>query len=284
MKYFIRFFIILLIQIVFYAFGNIYCFGQKNIHLNLDSIYNYENNSGFQDFSECPFEPNQLDNAKNWSRQVSFVNTPDYFHQCTNILYNNPNLIVGVPENFAGYQQPLTGDAYVGISISTFTERPLREFFHTKLKKNLEKGVEYKVGMYVSLADYAKFANDRFRFCLTTENRFEKKWRYSKGLSFDIPICKSGVLFKSDTLITDTVNWVNIEVEYTASGGEQYLTIGVFAGDIKWWERILKRRVFVNKDWDKQIHKTPSAYYYIDNVYLIRKEDYLNTMQNDDDE
>lgn len=267
---------------------NFFIYGQvNNTNLNYlikksNNPFNYVLNSSFNNYTECPKSVDELDKCKNWQKVPGLNDSPDYFHRCSNIYKYSSNISVGVPKNVFGFQEPRTGDGYVGIS--TFERSHYQEYIQTQLIQPLVKDKTYKVGMHVSLANKSKYANDRFMFCFTDNARLEKRSKTHQGTINRYLICPNGVLYLSDTLITDTINWIHIEVEYTAKGGEEFLTIGVFDGNISWWERFKKKRNIFNKEYDMWQYKVRGAYYYIDDVYVIRREDYLNTMQNDDDE
>lgn len=251
-------------------------------YMDVDTSYNYIRNPSFEDLKDCPTARDQLHKSLHWQRVIYLLDSPDYFHRCSE---PDPSLgysRVGVPVNSSGNQEPRTGDAYAGIIV--FGNGYYKEYIQTRLKEPLSEGEVYVVGMHVSLADRSKFAGDRFTFCFTNEANLEIKSRVYKGIIDDRLICPNPVRFKSDTLLTDTIGWMNIKVEFTANGGEKYLTIGVFKGDIKWWERWKLRRRIFNPVWETYENVVPYAFYYIDDVYLFRKEDYLNTMQNEADE
>jgi hypothetical protein len=268
------FFVILVISLVnAQGFTQIYELNTVFIKPGFD-IINYVNNPSFEQYTACPNSVDELDKCKYWQRVPSLYDSPDYFHRCADIYKTFHAVIVGVDENVFGYQEPRTGDAYVGIS--TFERSHYQEYIQTQLLQPLMKGKTYIVGMHVSLAKKSKYANDRFKFCFTDAARLEQRSKIYQGAIESYLICPNGALYISDTLITDTINWVNIEVEYTAKGDEEFLTIGVFGGNISWWQRLKKRRNIFNKAYDECQYKVRGAYYYIDDVYVIRLEDYLN--------
>jgi len=247
----------------------------------MDSI-NYVNNPSFEYFTRCPISIDGLKYATHWSWAPGIVlQSPDYFHRCNNEYQFYSDGKANVPENTFGYQEPRSGDGYIGFV--TFSNDKYLENVQTQLKYPLKKGETYYIGMYVSLAEKSRYANDRFTFCLTSDAELEIVFRKHGATSKEYLKCPNGVLYQSNKLLTDTLNWVKIEVEYTATGGEEYLTLGVFDGDINWWERQVKRMNVFNKKWDTYIIKLPAAYYYVDDVYVIRKEDYLNLIKNEEE-
>lgn len=241
-----------------------------------DSIFNYVRNPSFEEFSVCPNNVDQLNKCNYWQKVPDLHDSPDYFHRCA--TYSG--LHVGVPNNSHGNQEPNFGNAYTGLIM--FGKGFYHEYIQNQLYKPLSNGTEYIVGMYVSLANKSKFATDRVTFCFSDKPKLAKKSRMYKGRIDEYLSCQTGVLVKNNNLITDTIKWVLVEGEYIARGGEKYLTIGVFDGDIKWWNRFKMRRKIINKNWSKYNIKVPYAYYYIDDVYVIRKEDYLKMKQYDE--
>ena len=237
-----------------------------------DTVQNLVVNPSFEEHTKCPGLPDRLKYCIGWNN-VLYSSSPDYFNPCfydsikaLNITLAD-NYSVNVPDNNFGYQRARTGKAYVGIS--TFDkDYSYQEYIQSKLIKPLIEGKRYKITMYVSLAESSTYANDRFRFCLTQDSTFkitEKTKQYPQIES------EEGILFKSDTLITDTLNWVRISAVYKAKGSEQYLTIGVFKNDMSKKEfRKKMKHPFNSKveiNYIKEIGK--GAYYYIDDVSII---------------
>ena len=64
-------------------------------------------NPGFEELLQCPDFQSQLDRTAHWF-DPSAGGTPDYFHACGAPLYS-------VPDNAAGVQDPVSGQAYAGI-------------------------------------------------------------------------------------------------------------------------------------------------------------------------
>ena len=264
------------------SFTQVFELSSGFFELDIDTI-NYVKNPSFEEYTECPPTIDRFYKCKHWNIAPGIIlHTPNYFHRCANKYIGVYEVTVGIPRNVFGYQEPRTGDAYVGIA--TFTRNYYTENIQTQLRNPLIKGEKYIIGMHVNLAEKSKYANDRFTFCLTKESKLEIRHKRYKGTLKEQLICPNGITYISDTLITDTTSWVNIQVEYIAKGEEEFLTIGIFDGDISWWERRKKRRNIFNKNWDTYKYKVPGDYYFIDDVYVIRNDDYLNMMQNDENE
>lgn len=244
---------------------------------NVDTALNYINNPSFEEFSNCPLNVDQLQSSLYWGKVKDAYDSPDYFHRCANILLQRDDLLVGVPNNFAGHQNPRTGHSYVGIVV--FDRSFFKEYIQTHLKRPLTPGEVYIVGMHVNLANNSKYANDRFRFCLSENADLERKYRnYWSKINYEL-VCEKDIVFKEKGFLKDTLNWVRVEKEFVATGGEEYLTIGVFWRDVNWWQRLWRRKRIVNRNWNESKYKMETAYYYIDDVYLFRRSDYLNVKE-----
>lgn len=113
-----------------------------------------------------------------------------------------------------------------------------REYIETELKDKLQKGETYHLSFYVSLSEYSpeavatiggllssKMISDTCRTMLTQN---------------DIKVSESGIKQKLATYykpqvvnpfakpLVDTINWMKIEGDFVAEGGEKFLTIGNF--------------------------------------------------------
>ncbi len=112
-------------------------------------------NSSFEDFSVCPANIGQLNNAIPWfNPQCSGIGTPDYFNQCASVS-------VGVPNNSAGNEPAKTGVAYAGIYTMNLPYAKVRDYIEVPFKDSLEMGIKYIVSFYVSLADVMGYATNK---------------------------------------------------------------------------------------------------------------------------
>lgn len=169
----------------------------------------------------------------------------------------------GVPNNKLGIQLPYDGDGYCGIYCS---QNLYREYLQTQLKHPLVAGRTYRLKFHVSLSERSPamvatlgglFTPDRIHD--TTATILMKK--QSKSLAPNISqtlatYYQPQVVNPYDRLLSDTQEWMLIEGEFTAQGGEKFLTIGNFfpTGESH----------FVDLDQPESI--LPGAYYYIDQV------------------
>ena len=209
-------------------------------------------NSGFEEYYSCPVENdlggnNQLELAKGWWKPT--LGTSDYFNRCN-------NYIVDVPTNFGGYQEAYEGDGYVGLvpvawQISSGTNFEF-EYLQTKLIQALTPCVEYHFEMQVNFANYSRYAISKLGALFTKNPIHTTTWD---------PILSKPQVLNNQGFLTDTVNWITISGNFTATGNEKYLTLGYFFDNVQ--------NDTVNFQPPLGFPDEGYGYYYIDNVSLI---------------
>lgn len=165
-------------------------------------------NSSFEENTSCPANYDQVDSVLGW---FAVAETPDYFNVCSTI---SP---VSVPSNIFGYQQALDGDAYCGM-ICYYGESIYREYIGTQLTNSLIIGEKYFVSFYVSHATgYYYEACNKLGCKLSTV-----------PFIVDNIIPDNHANFFSDSVITDTTNWILIKGSFIADSEYNYIAIGNF--------------------------------------------------------
>jgi gliding motility-associated-like protein len=178
------------------------------------SAQNLVPNPSFESNSGCPTSISQLYLANFWSSPTAA--TPDYIHTCGTGTW------VTVPNPFGGYQQPRTGNAYAHIiSYPDIGAANYREYLQVQLTSPLITGQTYEVSFYASL-------NNSSRYAINNLGAYLSSTPPSSSNTLVLPITPQIV---ETNIISDTTNWVQISGLYTATGGEQYLTIGNFFDD-----------------------------------------------------
>ncbi|HBX51120.1 MAG TPA: hypothetical protein DEH02_08655 [Bacteroidales bacterium] len=169
-------------------------------------------NPSFEEYTTCPVFINDFGKLINWNNPSN--GSPNYFNICSN---GN----VGVPNNNFGYQNPFSGNGYIGLCLHTESIENYREYAQIELSEPLVANIKYYVSYYVSLAD--SFNSATSEICaLLTDNSFY--FDTNINLNFNPQITNSVV-------ITDKINWMKISSSYLANGGEKFLTIGNFKND-----------------------------------------------------
>ncbi len=188
-------------------------------------------NPGFENFLNCPSALGQVHyylglstvtTADHWVSPT--LTTPDYFNSC-----NTGD--AGVPLNYRGYYPAHTGNAYAGIiafdHITLDTTDLLHEYIQVKLTEPLQPGLNYMVSCYVRL------------FITRNMNSIWRQYALKEiHASFSTlqPTRNDDMIMMGDvtpmttpdmSFMNDTARWVKISGLYHATGGEEWLTIGI---------------------------------------------------------
>lgn len=209
-------------------------------------------NPDFEARNCCPEEYSQFRCTKSWTRPAN--GTSDYYSSCEN-KYDTQT--VKVPNNFMGYQEAVSGEAYVGI-YSFYEIDHYREYIQGQLSEPLQAGKEYCIQLNVNLADSVGVAiaslGIRFSKIRTKEYHF-------RALNGEfLPL-------KHDSLeyLSDRESWMHIQTTYTAKGGEMYFIIGNFNNNYN------TDTLSIQTDYSFSDEDQFSAYYYIDDVCVAPK-------------
>ncbi len=217
-------------------------------------------NPSFESFSSCPIGPSEFSNATNWDDPLINVvtdtcSTSDLFNTCSPL----GSFGVGVPGNILGNEAARTGNGYAGIIMNervalfgctSFFGSNWREYVHGQLSAPLTAGQTYCVTFYASLADNVKYATDDFGVFFSNG-----PIAISCAVNGNGPLPFSPQLTWTGGDITNTSGWTELQWSYTATGGEQFITIGNFLDDAAASFSCANGSAF-----------NPYAYYYIDDV------------------
>lgn len=171
-------------------------------------------NPSFEDATACPppFGFGWLSLATPWKSAT--LASPDYFNICS------LPTTVGVPVNYFGYQQPVTGIAYAGMILRDPTP-DYREYIEVPLTEPLQAGYTYTVSFWINRANiYCSI--QRFGVYVSVEDPFQP----TNNLMDVTPQFEAPLMFYNDTM-----NWVLISGCLVATGGESWMVIGNFHND-----------------------------------------------------
>ena len=173
-------------------------------------------NPGFESFDVCPTGFSEFTGyVSNWVDPTAA--NPDYMNACANPLP------AGVPQNGVGYQQTHGGDGYAGAYFDGggfYTE-----YIQVQLTSPMIAGQTYGFEMYVVLHNKSEYATDDIGAYFSVAAPTSAGTGYFSGNPLPQIVNPPG------NVITDTLNWQLISGTYTATGGEEYLTIGHFKPD-----------------------------------------------------
>ena len=142
--------------------------------------------------------------------------TPDIFNSCNSDLN-------GVPYNCNGYgyQPANTGSGYAGFNFIWSANS--KEYLSAKLISPLIKDRKYCISFYVNLDNGSYLGVDAIGAYLSTDSIY-----YNFYTTIHV---QPQIENPYGNVVMDTLNWTLISGEYTAIGGEQYITIGDFKDD-----------------------------------------------------
>ena len=191
------------------------------------------------------------DNASNNPGGDS-CSSPDLFSAC-NLIFGSPGP-VHMPNSALGYQYSRTGTRHAGI-ITHESLDEYREYIQGRTSAPLVQGQSYCVSMYVSLGNSVLYASNNIGvyFGNTPYQRNPCPGQTNSA------IYVTPQLNYSCNAITDTMNWVRLQWNYVASGGEQYFMIGNFFNNANTTIVSNPGGTFIN----------PYAYYFIDDVSIV---------------
>lgn len=210
-------------------------------------------NPSFEDYTTCPNDVGLIDSAVGWtvfgSCEPWGPGTPDYYNTCAN-PHQYPDSFVYIPLNWCGYQQPASGNAYAGLVCYAITVANCREIIGCHLIEPLEIGKTYSVSLKANCSFGGYEAN------YVASNGLGVKFTMNAYSNDNpVPIDNNPAIY-SPLVITDTMNWTNIEGTFVADSAYEYLAIGNFIQDSNLDTIHLGSFIF-------------RSYYYIDDVSVV---------------
>lgn len=166
-------------------------------------------NPSFDNYTTCPFTDNQLNFCTSWYKPTPA--SSDYMNAC------HTSVVVGVPNNVFGVQNARTGTGYIHLICGAPGTEEWREYAQCQLSSPMSAGQIYDVSFYISRSDCDLAVGQIGAYFSTSA--------ISQTTSDAFNLTPH---VETSSVITDTTNWVLVSGTYTASGGEQYLTLGNF--------------------------------------------------------
>lgn len=183
-----------------------------------------------------------------WSAPT--LGTTDYFNSCSTKM--------GVPYNFIGRQEVKFGQGFAGFYLKA--PNNYREYIQGKLSQTLEKGKQYSISFYISLAESSKYGVSEIGLFFSANQIKTKSKRYlSLNELYQTEKITNFTKIGNYNYFMYSTGWMKVEAEFIAEGCENYFTIGNFHTDM---HTTLKRAKGT-----KEI-----AYYYVDMVSVTPLE------------
>lgn len=200
-----------------------------------------QNAISFNDCMELPFGA-RLDNTNKLSTDGNLILNGSFETIDTTIppdfeaaipwitpFWGSPDLFMpNKIEPIAGHQAPQHGINYAGSTYFAFNPDPpfvsnpnLREPVIAKTSVTLGSGIQYCLSYYISLADTMNCGVNRSDAYFSPTPMDP-----TLGSSPYLMYLQPHIMTDSTIFYTDKENWTRIEGSYTATGGENYITIG----------------------------------------------------------
>jgi hypothetical protein len=181
---------------------------------------NFIPNGSFEQYTHCPDYVGQIDSCLYWMSPSTYSPGADYLNRCT----NNINPYYGVPSNVWGYQEAQNGDGYCLIGLYGYPNfSNYREYIETPLVVALTQNKCYHISFFISLPEAMKYSCNDIG-CYFSDTIVRNVQNY-----YPLPFTPQ---FKHiGSSLTDVIDWVLIDGDILASGGEKYLMIGNFDDD-----------------------------------------------------
>lgn len=205
-------------------------------------------NYSFEDTSLCPYSGGQINFATPWYSPTT--STTDYFNSCGSSGYKTPL-------NIWGFQYPKSGNAYAEIGVYGTSTFSIRDYIQVQLIDTLVQDKIYCISFYVSHAGLSSFFSSYTAIAITGIGLLLSNNPILTANPYPLPYTPQ-IISPVGVYLNDTTNWVKISGNYTALGGEKYITIGNFKDDAS-----TDTTVIGNPGFD------PQGYYYIDDVSVI---------------
>lgn len=175
-------------------------------------------NPDLENYTACPTSVAQIDNCVGWNKIVNHSGSSDYINAC------NAG-IVNCPANAFGNQAAHSGVGYFGFALYYQATPEFREYTSCTFTSAMVAGTTYDVSFWTSVSDESQFG---------TTDGLELYFSNAPvtGAGNWNPLTTITPQIQNTVVITDKINWIQVSYQYTALGGEQYMTIGNFKTDV----------------------------------------------------
>src|SRR5688572_30065478 len=177
-------------------------------------------NGDFEQQTSCPIAFSQFNLVQSWMNPSTHLSaSPDYYNQCS------AGASVDVPNNWNGsnFQLSHSGDAYAGIILFSATIANSREYIEIPLTSSLIADSCYHFQMYINLVNLCRFTTDDIGVYFSSTP--------ITGITNYFPLPFTPQITNNTGNFPDSLNWILVEGNYTAIGGENHLIIGNFKND-----------------------------------------------------
>ena len=186
---------------------------------------NYVLNPSFEQYKRCPTDVDQIRCANNWNE----IDTTDIDPGCSpeycNICAAGSN--VGIPSGGWYTHYPRTGNGVVEVSMyfdESFPSAFNRDYLQGKLYTPLTGGLSYCVTFYVTLCQASQYAVNHIGVYIDDGSIDIGQ----DSVDCSMPKTAYTPQVVETTIINDTLNWIQVQGNFVATGTEAFITIGNF--------------------------------------------------------
>jgi len=204
--------------------------------LQLHAQINLVRNPSFEQYSQCPWQENQVRLANYWDGidtsyhdgDSTFYDPPylpDYCNVCID------NFCCSIPLSGAYFHYPRTGNGMVDVVMyfdNSFTYPNQRDYLQGRLNTPLTAGKYYCVTFYVCFDGITASLPSAYAIDHIGAYLDDGTIDLDTGNTCGLPHPSIIPQVYTSTIITDTLNWTMIQGLITASGTERFITIGNF--------------------------------------------------------
>lgn len=176
-------------------------------------------NPSFEQYTVCPTGNGNIINCTYW---LNFGNTPDYYNGCA-----SPS-IMGVPDNFTGFEYPHTGNGMAGLITwyNPSNNGPnYREFVGAQLISTLSMGTKYYFSFFTNYSGYLNGWKE------VAANKIGLRLCTKPSDSLNHCAINNFANLYTNTILNDTVNWIKLSGSFIADSAYKYVAIGNFFDD-----------------------------------------------------
>lgn len=184
---------------------------------------NLVENPGFEVYTTCP---STFGNYAPAPWYIASKNLDCYANSCSMCYCSS------VPNNYYfgnSYQYTHNGEGYICLFYMFTIGSNYRMYIQTKLTDSLQAGKRYIATYYVNVPNSFKYGFNNAGMLFTKPPVYSDTIQNTYG--WGIIETTPQVMNYGNPVISDTLNWVKVSGIYTATGGEQYITIGNFKKD-----------------------------------------------------
>jgi gliding motility-associated-like protein len=233
------------------------CFGKVVNGQNLVMNPSFENTTGTCSGLTAGEGYSQVVNWDNANSNTpgDSCSSPDLFSPCNVLPIVGGPAPTFAPNNMLGTQCPKSGTRYAGIitnEMGAGLGQSYREYIQGTLSSPLQAGQTYCVSFYIGLGDDVTFSTNNIGV-------FFSNTHYLRDACAQGSLINEAPHLNYDCqVVAETNQWIRLQWNYVATGGESYFMIGNFFNDAN-----------TNIQSTGVTSLNPYAYYYIDDVSIV---------------